>query len=148
MAASLCQIDLDLTRDAVLRFQKRDNLGLVGGGQGSGGRVEFQFPPRIGSDGRGADWDEESIPGGKELVTLSYFREREIALEWTYIIGMNGWSPEKVKYNVSLVRLYFDSTVKKGYDEELAITVDQTGPHIGLWNDGSYVTSLYFKPGI
>ena len=111
--ADLCEIDTKLARAVILRLPDRglDVVELVGGDGGGNGStfVEFQFPPRITSDGRAVEWSEVNPTGGKEQATTNKLKERRLTLEWTYIVGMAGWSSEKVKKNVALTRTYFDA---------------------------------------
>lgn len=93
-----------------------------------GGKMKFQFPPKITSDGRKADWEEVKMHGDQPLFFFILSGSREIRLEWTYIVGegsngSNGgaWTTQDVKDHVSGLRSYFSKVKHEGKAEELAI---------------------------
>ena len=72
--------------------------------------IEFQFPPRITSDNRAAEWREGNLPGSEPVAVYEKSTAREMRLEWTYIVGASSdtdWTTEKIAANVRNLRRYF-----------------------------------------
>lgn len=77
-----------------------------------GGSVNFQFPPKIASDGQSGDWNDEVNAAGSNIswepiVTYKGARPRGISLEWTYIVDGDEWDPDSIAANLRLVRGYY-----------------------------------------
>lgn len=73
----------------------------------SGGRVEFQFPPRVAGDSRTANFDEAFIRGTEPNAIFQGSGSRQLTLEWTYIVGHGNWDIAKVADALSTIRSYF-----------------------------------------
>ena len=69
--------------------------------------LEFQFPPKITSDGRKGTWKEGELPGTEPVAAFATSSAREIALSAVYIIGTDGWSVEDVHAQIRMARGYF-----------------------------------------
>ncbi|MCK9558574.1 MAG: hypothetical protein M0R50_11115 [Candidatus Cloacimonetes bacterium] len=108
MAANLLQIDRDLAEAASMQIgiEKDNNVR----------KISFQFPPKILSDGRSGTWDDSEQPGDQPISNWRTSGARKWTLEWTYVIGVNGWSTADVKKQILTLRGYY---TKKG---ELAST--------------------------
>lgn len=97
MPAEYTPFDLALKNAVTLRFN-------------NGPKIEFQFPPRITSDGRKGDWKENNIHGTEPVAVFEKSGPREIALTWTYIIDGGEWTTSKVAEQVKRMRGYFART--------------------------------------
>jgi len=76
--------------------------------------IEFQFPPKITTDGRRGNWDENELPAGFEPIAVFVSSgPREINLTWSYIIdsfddnNSEAWSIARVTRNIRTLRGYF-----------------------------------------
>ena len=80
--------------------------------------IEFQFPPRILSDNRSADWNEGNLPGSEPVANYKTSSAREMSLQFTYIVDdystdipdktFNGiWSIGRIKKQIVKLRGYF-----------------------------------------
>src|SRR6185295_15587596 len=90
-------VDRSLSEKVTLRF--------VGGG-----KVNFQFPPRITSDGRKGNWNERDLQGTEPVAVFRTSGPREISLVWTYVVtdsSGSGWTTSKIAEEVRKVRGYF-----------------------------------------
>jgi len=99
MAATLTDIDKNLAEAVVFNF--KTNLDETS-------TIEFQFPPRLTSDGKGADWVEKGQRDGTTIDAYRTAKARSFTIEWTYLCGMGaGWTTDKVKNNVEKIKKYF-----------------------------------------
>lgn len=87
------------------------------------GRVLFQYPPSILSDGRRATWVEADMPGREPTASIQTSGPREISLSWTYIVDAanNGWTTEKIAKQVHLIRGYFAQIRDNGDQRNLIV---------------------------
>ena len=73
--------------------------------------IEFQFPPKILSDGRRGNWTEQEMGGGQEPVAVyKTSGPRTLSLAWTYVVdsdGSSGWTIPRITKNVRTLRGYF-----------------------------------------
>lgn len=73
-----------------------------------GSKVEFQFPPRIPSDGRSGDWEDKPSAVGWEPA--AFYRgagARTITLEFDYIYDGRTWTADKITKQLRLCRGYY-----------------------------------------
>lgn len=73
----------------------------------NGPKIEFQFPPKITSDGRKGEWKEGNLPGTEPLAAYQKSGPREITLVATYIVDGGLWTTERVSQTVRELRGYF-----------------------------------------
>ena len=142
----LSPIDISLASSAYLEF-------FGAGSNLSAGRVKFQFPPRITSDGKDIDWAEGPLRGGEPLAYFKTSGARKIRLEWTYMVGETGaggergsakyWTTEDVAKEVSGVRWYFHNIgLSDDVTENIAAGTGAGGADaslivkFGLWRHG------------
>lgn len=73
--------------------------------------IEFQFPPKVLTDGRRGNWNEQDLGGGQEPVaTFKTSGPRTLSLAWTYIVDSatsSGWNIKRITKNVRTLRGYF-----------------------------------------
>lgn len=76
--------------------------------------VEFQFPPKVLSDGRKGNWKENDMAGGEEPVAVfKTSGPRELTLAWTYVVdsfdrmSSDSWHIERITRNLRTLRGYF-----------------------------------------
>lgn len=72
-----------------------------------GGKVLFQFPPKIVSDNKGGDWKEKSQMNAEPFAIYYGGKPRTITMEWTYIVTGGDWGIDKISENVKKTRGYF-----------------------------------------
>lgn len=76
------------------------------------GSLIFQFPPKILSDGRKAQWEEGSVPGREPVAVFSTSGAREFALVITYIVDstedkVGTFSPNRISQITHFLRGYY-----------------------------------------
>lgn len=80
--------------------------------------IEFQFPPKILSDNRSANWNEGNLPGNEPVANYQTSSAREMSLSFTYMVDdystsipgkvPNGtWSIGRIKKQLVKLRGYF-----------------------------------------
>lgn len=113
--------DLRLCRAVI--FQMKGKPSPPGSdGQTTGGKIEFQFPPKITSDSRKGDWSETDKPGSEPTFEYKKSGAREISMNWTYVIDGGKWTVGKVTANIRQLRGYFaQSRNPKSDHEDLVI---------------------------
>lgn len=117
MPARLTSHDSNLARDFGLRFE-------------NGGKLNFQFPPKVASDGRKGNWQEEELRGREPIAIFSTSGPREITLTATYIVdGSSGLGVDKIHQQIILARGYFARV------RELATTRNLVC-HLKMWHIG------------
>lgn len=102
--------------------------------QGQAFSVSFQFPPKVTSDNRGANWKEVNIKGNEPIPIIADFTAREITLEWTYIVtdssdgggnidgrGGGRWTTERIHRQVYSLRRYFGGESESGIIEKCIV---------------------------
>jgi len=77
------------------------------GRPGASKRIDFQFPPKITSDGRKGSWEEGELRGVEPIAVFKTSGAREISIKWTYIVDGGDWTSEVVSNNVKKLRGYF-----------------------------------------
>jgi hypothetical protein len=101
MAANLLDIDTRLAKAVEFKIG-RDNVRTI----------EFQFPPKITTDSRAGTWTETEVPGDQPFQAWKTSGARKITLEWTYIIGANGWDVQKVRNQILTLRGYYTAPLE------------------------------------
>lgn len=100
MPGALTQHDIDLAGSFIFTFSNTQ--------AGADEPLEFQFPPKISSDGRRGRWEEQERRGREPLATFSTSGPREITLTATYIVGGTpGWDVKRIHKQLLLARGYF-----------------------------------------
>lgn len=73
--------------------------------------IEFQFPPKILTDGRKGNWVEKELSGGQEPVAVfKTSGPRELSMSWIYVVdsmGDSGWTIDRITRNIRTLRGYF-----------------------------------------
>lgn len=125
----LTDLDNELSKAVSMRFE---------GAQGGTGvqNVDFQFPPRIISDGKGGSWEERETRGDEPMAYFKTSKSRNIRLEWTYIVGETGgsgesmyWDADRVRNQISGLRGYFHRMTQNGKGDGLVV-------YFKMWNHG------------
>jgi len=102
-------------------FQNPINISFVGM-HSEKSNINFQFPPRITSDGRSGTWSEKEVPGDQAISIYKTSGARKFNLEWTYIIGESGssaatsqpWTAADIRKNLGLLRAYYSQVMTTG----------------------------------
>jgi hypothetical protein len=95
MTVKYTPIDIALSKAVSLRFA---NQSIT---------IEFQFPPKIISDGRKGNWNENDYPGTEPVAAYQTSGAREISLNFTYVVDGGKWTTSKVAQQISNLRGYF-----------------------------------------
>jgi hypothetical protein len=76
--------------------------------------IEFQFPPKVLTDGRKGNWAEPEVSGGQEpYAVYKTSGPRELSLSWVYIVdsfsndSIYSWNIERITRNIRRLRGYF-----------------------------------------
>jgi hypothetical protein len=101
MSANLLPIDAKLAELVIF------TIGVENEYINSSNAIKFQFPPKIFSDNRSGTWQETQVPGDQPTQIIVTSGARKFALEWTYVIGMAGWTVDDVKHQVLMLRNYY-----------------------------------------
>lgn len=94
MAMKYADHDTSLAQSFTLRFK-------------SGGNVEFQFPPRVTSDGRKGQWNESEIRGREVVAVMTGTSARVFSVTVRYVVDGCTWDAAKISKNLRLLRGYF-----------------------------------------
>ena len=92
----------------------------VGSGDNEFVDIEFQFPPKVLTDGRKGNWFEGELTGGKEPVAVfKTSGPRQLSLSWTYIVDSfkadsTSWNIERITRNIRTLRGYFANARARG----------------------------------
>lgn len=110
--------------DASRRTHGCADSGASREGSGLGGDrvwtdIEFQFPPKVLTDGRKAAWEEGDQVGTEPIATFSTSGPREISLSWVYVVdsfeaNSDAWSIDRITRNIRTLRGYFASVRDRG----------------------------------
>ncbi len=100
MADNLLDIDRQLAADVVF---------TMGTESGKKIDIKFQFPPKILNDSRTGSWFETEVPGNQPIATWKTSGARKWTLEWSYVIGADGWSVTKVRDQIIHMRSYWST---------------------------------------
>jgi hypothetical protein len=100
--------DQKLAENAYIRFSSTRERGAIL-------QLELQFPPKILTDNRKADWDEAMLFGVEPIATIQSTGAREISLQVTYIVDGGVWTTQTVAEEVRKIRGYF-SRLRDGLD--------------------------------
>ena len=68
------------------------------------GAVEFQFPPRVVSDGRASNWNENNARGIEPIAVFMGTGPRTISLNIRYIVDGCSWTGSKIAEQVRKMR--------------------------------------------
>jgi hypothetical protein len=98
MADNLLQIDVELANSVKFTMGTNVDKSLS---------ILFQFPPKILTDSRTGSWFETEIPGDQPIATWKVSGARKWSLEWTYVVGANGWDVNKVREQIVNIRSYW-----------------------------------------
>jgi hypothetical protein len=101
---------------------------VISGGSSQSVDIEFQFPPKVLTDGRKGNWFEGDQTGGAEPVA-SFINSgpRELSLSWVYIVDSfddhTGWNIERITRQIRTLRGYFvGARDRKGSRDGLIVT--------------------------
>lgn len=78
--------------------------GFPGGG---GGRLTLQFPPKITTDSKSANWQEENKGSYEPLLIWLGSNARKITIELTYIVDGNQFTTSVIADITKTVKAYF-----------------------------------------
>lgn len=126
---------------------------LQGGAPGSdgsnnGGKIEFQFPPKIVSDSRKGDWKEVDKPGSEPTFEYKKSGAREISMNWTYVIdsfdtnNARAWTIPRITRNIRTLRGYFAQTRNPGSDHENLVIIFSMWSMGGSGSNQDHMTAL------
>jgi hypothetical protein len=112
----LTQIDKDLAESVIFKIGVQDFINSEDPGKG---KVSFQFPPKILSDSRSADWkgEGEGVMGMEPFKTFTAAGERSFSLTWSYIVDNkegSQWDARRIKLEVNRIRGYFSNLINAG----------------------------------
>lgn len=103
--------DILLCNSVVLKFATPPGApNFVIANQPQPQEIAFQFPPKILSDNRKAQWQEGELPGNEPVATYVKSGAREITFTATYIIDGQSWTAERISTIVRDLRGYFSRT--------------------------------------
>ncbi len=119
MADSLSKVqyDVDLAKSVVFQLAPSQSRGT------QPINIQFQFPPRVNSDNRGANWREVSMKAAEPIAIFADSTAREISLEWDYIVTGtdSGWTTSKIHQQIYTLRSYFGGVNEGGSIDKLIV---------------------------
>lgn len=101
--------------------------------------VPMQFPPRITSDGKKAQWQEEYIAAYEPLAIWKGSSARHISVKIEYMVDGGDWTPEFIMQQVRNLKSYFYITLQQGQSSYPVIELDlyeivpDIGDRISTW---------------
>jgi hypothetical protein len=109
----LTQIDKDLAESVQFRIGIGNQINQDDPKEG---KVSFQFPPKILSDSRSADWkgQGEGILGMEPFKVFTTAGERTFSLTWSYILDNkegSQWDADRIKLETHRIRGYFSNII-------------------------------------
>ena len=116
-------------------------------GVGSGGyAIEFQFPPKVTSDTKDAEWAIAKAGALPPIPTFKHAGPRKISLKWEYIVTSKtantiSWTAERISKNVKKLRGYFNA----GYGGNGAVAGQGAKGGVFAMTPESFIA--YFKYG-
>lgn len=126
------QFDKDLCDDVSFVFVNGTSKSGA-----AGAKLEFQFPPKITTDSRKADWKETNQVNGTEPLPIwQSSGPREMSMSLTYIVDGHLWPITRIQKQVRLLRGYFARIKDKGNYRNLVILLRLWG--IGGEDDMSF----------
>lgn len=89
--------------------------------------VKFQYPPIVTSDNKGANWKTISVWGAEPVAYYTGAKERDISLEWAYIVtneNIDGivWDINTISKQVKALRSYFYTAAGDNGSKNLVVT--------------------------
>lgn len=77
-------------------------------------QIQFQFPPRIKSDGKSGEWQEtKTLMLSEPIAIFKNGNPRAFSLKWEYIVDGDKWSTERISNICKNLRGYFARTDRK-----------------------------------
>jgi len=96
--ALLCDIELIMPKS-----------GLGAGG----GKVKFQFPPKIISESNSINWSEIAVFSSEPVAIARGATARQVQMEWEYIATSDVFTGAKIAEELRRVKLYFVTNAEK-----------------------------------
>lgn len=88
--------------------------GFPQGPGGGSGLVKLQFPPRIVSDTKSADWKEDPKFSYEPIVLFQGSAPRKITMELVYIVDGQQFTAQTIANITKKIKAYFYRTIKGG----------------------------------
>lgn len=109
MAFTLIQFDQDLANAVSIEFVAQPDpiSGFPSGPGGGSGRLDLQFPPKITSDSKSANWQEENKGSYEPLLIWLGSNARKVTIELTYIVDGNQFTTAAIANITKVVKAYF-----------------------------------------
>lgn len=110
MGFNLIPFDQELATNTVsieLVAQPNPISGFPGGPGGGGGKLQLQFPPKITSDGKSANWQEENKGSYEPLLIWLGSNPRKVTIELTYIVDGNQFTTDVIANITKNIKAYF-----------------------------------------
>lgn len=112
MGFELTSIDTALASAVQIDFV--NNPAPVSGFPGGAGLLKLQFPPRIVSDTKSADWKEDPKFSYEPIVLFQGSAPRKISMEIVYIVDGGQFTASTIAILTKKIKGYFYRTIKGG----------------------------------
>jgi hypothetical protein len=112
MAFELAAIDSALAQSVQLNFVEAPDP--VSGFPGGAGLLPLQFPPRIVSDTKSADWMETFKASFEPILTYKGAAARKISIEIIYIVDGGQFTAATIAIHTKKVKGYFYRNLQGG----------------------------------
>lgn len=77
-------------------------------------QIQFQFPPRIKTDGKSGEWQEtKTLMLSEPIAIFKNGNPRTFGLRWEYIVDGDTWTTERISNICKNLRGYFARTDRK-----------------------------------
>jgi hypothetical protein len=85
--------------------------------------IEFQFPPKVITDGRKGTWKEKERRGEEPQAEFKTSGPREISLSWIYVVDSHNtnsesWTIPRITRNIRALRGYFANVRTRDADRD------------------------------
>lgn len=97
-------VDKSLADSVLLRFLSSSSARKI-----QDYRVPFQFPPKVTSDSKSGDWDEQASNSyfSEPIPTFKGSKPRTINIKWSYVVDGGIWTTKNISTIVRALRGYF-----------------------------------------
>lgn len=111
----LAPIDQQLAQAVSIDFV--DSPTPVSGFPLGAGRLLLQFPPKILSDSKSANWEEKPLASFEPLSMWMGAAARKITMEITYVVSGDSFSTAQIAFYTKKVKAYFYRGLDKGAND-------------------------------
>lgn len=72
-----------------------------------GAKIDFQFPPKITSEGNSSEWETKDVWSIEQLKIHKGSGGKKMSMEWEYIATDSKWNADAISLQLKLLKGYF-----------------------------------------